>query len=167
MVTQRLPGPEITRRGRRHPSPPTGLSTAAKLARWAGGLAILAAGGVHLQEYVAGYSGIPTIGTLFLLNFVAATVIAVTLILPVAPGSRRAWPWITALAEAGGVAFAVTSLTFLLISQNTPLFGFREGGFIGGAILAAMVSEVASALLLGTALALRVPASHEEARLRP
>ena len=48
-----------------------------------GALAVLATGADHLDEYAAnGFSTVPTIGTLFLLNFVAATLIGVGLLLP-------------------------------------------------------------------------------------
>ena len=42
-------------------------------ARYAGALALLAVGLVHLQQYLKLYSEIPTIGPLFLLNFAGAT----------------------------------------------------------------------------------------------
>ena len=56
----------VERLGRNGPS--LGLT-----ARVAGALSLLAVGAVHLQQYDYLYSAIPTIGTLFLLNFVGAT----------------------------------------------------------------------------------------------
>jgi hypothetical protein len=46
-----------------------------------GALALLAVGGVHLQQYVYDYfSVIPTIGPLFLVNFIAATALGLLLL---------------------------------------------------------------------------------------
>src|SRR5947208_17156681 len=51
--------------------------------RYLGALAVLATGVAHIEQYsVDDYSTVPTIGTLFLLNFIAAIVIAVGLIAP-------------------------------------------------------------------------------------
>jgi len=52
--------------------------------RVTGALALLAMGALHLQQYLdAGYSALPTIGTLFLLNFVGGVALGVALLLPV------------------------------------------------------------------------------------
>src|SRR6476660_2144493 len=52
----------------------------ARAALYLGALAVLATGVLHIQQYSAqNYSTIPTIGTLFFLNFVSAVVIAVGL----------------------------------------------------------------------------------------
>ena len=49
----------------------------------AGAAGLLATGADHLDEYAAnGFSTVPTIGTLFLLNFIAATVVGAGLLLP-------------------------------------------------------------------------------------
>ena len=50
------------------------------VARGLGALALLAVGTIHLQQYLGPYSAIPTIGTLFLLNFAAAIVIGAALV---------------------------------------------------------------------------------------
>jgi hypothetical protein len=53
-------------------------------ARILGALALLAVGGIHIeQDTVAHYSVIPTIGELFLVNFIAATACGVALLVPV------------------------------------------------------------------------------------
>src|SRR3954463_3160177 len=57
-------------------------SSAALAARFMGALSLLAVGAVHLQQYEYLYSAIPTIGTLFLLNFAGATVIGLGLLVP-------------------------------------------------------------------------------------
>src|SRR5437867_4449622 len=48
-----------------------------------GALSLLAVGAVHLQQYVTLYSAIPTIGTLFVLNFAGATALGLGLLAPV------------------------------------------------------------------------------------
>jgi len=58
-------------------------SIVAQASRCLGALAVLATGIAHIEQYsVDDYSTVPTIGTLFLLNFIAAIVIAVGLIAP-------------------------------------------------------------------------------------
>jgi hypothetical protein len=52
-------------------------------ARVLGALSLLAVGAVHLQQYFELYSDIPTIGTLFVLNFVGATIVGLGLLGPV------------------------------------------------------------------------------------
>ena len=47
-----------------------------------GALAVLGLGAVHLEAYTGPYSSIPTIGTFFVLNFVAATAISLILLAP-------------------------------------------------------------------------------------
>ena len=71
-----------------HHSQPAALDVRpAHALEWAlrvlGALSLLAVGAVHLQQYDALYSAIPTIGTLFVLNFAGATAIGLGLLLPV------------------------------------------------------------------------------------
>ena len=110
-----------------------------------GALALLAMGAIHLQQYLDLYSAIPTIGTLFVLNFVGATVIGLGLLAPI---GRLAVP-----VAVGGIGLAATSFVFLLISEHRPLFGFQEPGFDPAGIAAARVSEIAAVVLLGAFLA--------------
>jgi hypothetical protein len=106
-----------------------------------GALALLASGLIHLEEYaLQHYDAIPTIGPLFLLDFLAAALIA----------GGLAWRPGRA-AAAVGVAVAAGSLAALLISERTPLFGFTESGY-RPAIVAAIATEVAAIVLLGVAL---------------
>ena len=98
--------------------------------RLTGALALLGAGALHLQQYAGDdYRVIPTIGTLFLLNFIGATVLGLYLLMPGgrSPGRlRRAGD---VLAALGGCSIAVGSLVALFISERTPLFGFMEQGY--------------------------------------
>ena len=67
-----------TTKGRRLGSAPRargGRPTLWLAARVLGALSLLAVGAVHLQQYFELYYDIPTIGKLFVLNFVGATIV--------------------------------------------------------------------------------------------
>src|ERR687887_2679026 len=70
-----------------------------------GALATLAVGAVHLQQYFKLYSSVPTIGTLFVLNFAGATVIGLALLAPIERIVAIAAP----LAALAGIGLAATS----------------------------------------------------------
>jgi hypothetical protein len=116
--------------------------------RYLGAAALLGVGIVHLQQYDgAHYSAIPTIGTLFLLNFVSAVVVAAGLFAPVERRFPRLRKQILGALAAAGVGIALGALVALLISEQTPLFGFMEGGY-RQAIVIAIVLEIATTVLL-------------------
>jgi amino acid transporter len=123
-----------------------------RIARVLGALSLLAVGIVHLQQYFELYSEIPTIGTLFVLNFVGATVVAVGLLAPLERLGRWGGAARSLLALAG-IAQAATAFVFLFISERTPLFGFKEPGYDPSAIMASRVAEVATVVFLGAFLA--------------
>ena len=125
--------------------------------RFLGALAVLAVGIVHLQQYLKLYSAIPTIGTLFVLNFAGATAIAVGLLAPVERvlGSRWGGRALSLLALAG-LGLAATAFVFLAIAEHTPLFGFMEPGYDRTAILVSRLAEGAAVVLLGSYLAARL-----------
>lgn len=118
-------------------------------------LALLSVGAVHLKEYTGLYSQLPTIGTLFVLNFAGATLLGFALLAPLDRIGGRWGSLALVLSSAGGIGLAATSFVLLLISQHTPLFGFMEPGYDPAGILAAQVSEVVTVLLLGTYLLVR------------
>src|SRR5690242_14348669 len=122
----------------------------AVVARYLGALALLAMGVIHLVEYAGNsYSQVPTIGTLFLLNFIGATTLAVALMSPLDRlGGRRGGQLLVLLAAAGA-AMAAVSIVFLLVSENTALFGFREAGYRSAIVLALIAEGVAVACLTG------------------
>jgi hypothetical protein len=122
------------------------------IARVLGALSLLAVGIIHLQQYFELYSDIPTIGTLFVLNFVGATVVCVGLLAPLERLGRWGGAAHTLLALAG-IAQAATAFAFLFISERTPLFGFQEPGYDPPAIMASRIGEVATVVLLGAFLA--------------
>jgi hypothetical protein len=109
-----------------------------------GALALLGAGLVHLEEYaLQHYSAIPAIGPLFLLQFLAAALIAAAL----------AWRPGRLLAAAG-TGVAAGSLVALLISEQEPLLGFRESGFRAAVVLS-IALELAAIALLAPGIAFR------------
>jgi hypothetical protein len=121
-------------------------TTRATTLRVTGALALLAMGVIHLEQYLgAGYSEIRTIGTLFLLNFIGAALVALGLILPL---DRMANGLHTLLALAGA-AMAATSIVFLLISESATIFGFRESGYSAAIVLALLAEGVAVLALFG------------------
>jgi hypothetical protein len=107
---------------------------------------------VHLQQYLYLYSAIPTIGTLFVLNFVGATVIGLGLLAPLERLLGRRGGAVVTLLALGGVALAATAFVFLLVSERTPLFGFMEPGYDPTAIMASRVAELVAVGLLGSYL---------------
>jgi len=123
--------------------------------RGLGALSLLAVGAVHLQQYVTLYSAIPTIGTLFVLNFAGATAIAFGLLAPVEHVFSRFGAAILALLTLGGIGLAAIAFAFLLVSERTPLFGFMEPGYDPPAIMASRVGELATVLFLGSFLFVR------------
>jgi hypothetical protein len=149
---------------------------------FAGALGLLATGADHLQQYTANqFSTVPTIGTLFLMNFIGATVLGVGLLLPMnriahrfadsrrlanssrLAGSsrlaharrladpRRLADQIRAVLALAGVGLATTSLIGLWISETSSLFGFTDHGF-RPAIVAAIVAESVSIVALSVYL---------------
>jgi hypothetical protein len=124
-------------------------------ARGLGALSLLAVGAVHLHQYEDLYSAIPTIGTLFVLNFVGATVLGIGLLVPFERLWHRWGTWLVAGLALGGIAIAAVSYVFLLIAERRPLFGFMEPGYNPDAIRAAQVSEIATVALLGVYLIAR------------
>jgi len=125
-------------------------------ARFAGALALLAVGAVHLQQYEFLYSTIPTIGPLFLLNFVGATVIGLALLAPVERLLGRLGGLAVGLLALGGAVQAAAAFVFLLVSERTPLFGFMEPGYDPTALMAARVAELVTVGLLGSFLVARL-----------
>jgi len=125
-----------------------GRSIIAQASLYLGALAVLATGVAHLEQYaVDDYSTVPTIGTLFLLNFVAAIVIAVGLTAPIRRVTGRYTDAVRAVFAVGGIGLGVLSLVALFISESSGLFGFVEHGY-RMAIVSAIVAEAAAIVFL-------------------
>ena len=101
----------------------------------AGAALLIASGSIHLDLYLTGYNSIPTIGPLFLLQIIAAFVLAIAIPLT---GHR--------LAYAAGAAFAIGTLGGYLLSLKVGLFGFTEVRTTAG-IVAAIIDVAAFAVL--------------------
>ena len=117
-------------------------------ALYLGAASLVVAGVVHLQQYYANdYRTVPTIGRLFVLNFVSAVVVAAGLIAPIGRVTRRYADVIRALLAVAGIGIAVLSLGALFISESSSLFGFTENGY-REPIVVAIASEVAAVVFL-------------------
>jgi hypothetical protein len=134
--------------------------------RYLGALGLVGVGLDHLEQFSADhYSAIPTIGTLFALNFAAATLLAAGLLAPVHRLRGRAWTIAPRLLSAGGISVAAGSLAGLLVSESTGLFGFMEAGY-RPAILLAIALEGTTTLLLAVHLAATHPRRRRAARVQ-
>jgi hypothetical protein len=117
------------------------------LVRLLAATSLLAVGGVHIQQYIVqDYRVIPTIGPLFLLNFIGGTVLGLYFLIPVGRNAGRFRLRVDAVAALTGWFLAAGALIGLLVSEHTPLFGFMEHGY-RFAIVFAIVSE---AVAIGT-----------------
>jgi hypothetical protein len=142
----------MTDRGRPASTLRRALTTAT---RYAGALALLAVGLDHLQQYAEdSYSVIPTIGTLFALNFASASVITAGLFAPVQKLPGRAGRVAVPLLALSGIGVAAGSLAGLFASETSGLFGFMETGY-RSAIVISIALEAATIALLGAHLVLR------------
>jgi hypothetical protein len=122
---------------------------AAEAARYLGAVSILVVGAIHAQQYYDAYFYVvPTIGTLFLLSFLGAGIVGVTLFAPIRRLGREAGNLILTLAALGGIGIAMGTLVSLLVSEYTPLFGFMESGY-RLAIILTLVFDVLSTAFLG------------------
>ena len=107
-----------------------------------GGTALLAwAGYIHLHLWLEGYRQIPVNGPLFLLDALAAFVLAAILL---------AWP--RPLAGLAAAGFLGSTLGALIISLSAGLFGFRESIHASFAVQSLVVEAVAVLALLAWAV---------------
>src|SRR3954467_9549806 len=116
--------------------------TIARVAQYLGALAVLATGIAHVQQFYADdYSSVPTIGTLFYLNFLSAVLIAAGLVAPLGPIAGRYTRAIRAAFAVAGIGLGALSLVALFVSESSGLFGFQEHGYRTPIVLA-IVFEV-------------------------
>jgi hypothetical protein len=113
-----------------------------------GALALLVIGAVHYQQYRYGfYSSIPTIGGLFLVNFLSAAALGLLLLAPLRSWLGRAGGVLHEVAALAGIGVAAGGLIALVISEHTPLFGFMEHGY-RFVIVLAIASDAAAVAVL-------------------
>lgn len=123
-------------------------------------------GADHYYEYsVDQYAVLPTIGTLFLLNFISATAFGLLLLAPLERLFHRVGRAVLRIAALSGLGVAATSLAALLVSEQTKLFGFMESNY-RPAIVVAIASEAAAAVFLALVLVFSRGAA-EPVRKRP
>jgi hypothetical protein len=143
--------------------------------RGLGAVLILFVGADHYYEYsVDQYSVLPTIGTLFLLNFISASAIGLILLMPLERIFARFGGAALRLAALSGFGIAASSLVALLVSEHTKLFGFMESNY-RPEIVVAIASEAAAAVILlllfaigfGTARRVGGPRSSRPPHARP
>jgi hypothetical protein len=128
---------------------------------------LLAIGAVHLQQYIVqDYRVIPTIGPLFLLNFIAATVLGLYFVVPARARVSRVRLLADTTAALSGMGVAAGGLAALIVSEHTPLFGFMEHGY-RFAIVFTIASEVVAILALGIFLGLSLAATRKRDSGRP
>jgi hypothetical protein len=111
---------------------------------------------VHLYEFEHFYSPIPTIGTLFFLNFLSGTAIGLCLLTPIERITPRHGSSLLILLALAAIMLAAVAFAFLVISQHTPLFGFQEPGYDPAGIDAVRAAEIATVIFLGAFLLARL-----------
>jgi len=102
-----------------------------------GAAAVAMSASVHLHLWVDGYSGIATIGPLFLLQAISGYVLAVAILVLRRP--------VVALAGAG---FLLATMAGFLLSVNVGLFGFQDSWSAPWATTAFAVEGVGAVPLL-------------------
>jgi hypothetical protein len=140
---------------RRHPS--------IAVSRTLGAIALLVIGGLHYQQYrYAFYSSVPTIGSLFLLNFISGTALGLFLIVPMRSWLGRRGKLLDQVAALSGLGVAAGGLAGLLISEHAPLFGFMEHGYRFAIVLA--IASDATAIVALSAFLVRGRTRARDAR---
>lgn len=108
--------------------------------RYVGVVAIAIVGMVHLQQWDGLLHSVPTINTLFLLNAIGATSVALAL-----TGLRGP---LCAVAALGGIAISIGSFVLILIAENGSIFGYSETSWRLPIVIAVIAEVVATAALL-------------------
>ncbi len=120
--------------------------------RVAGALLLLVSACIHLVLYLTGYRSIPTIGWLFLVQFLVAFILAIGALVT---HSR--------LAAVAGAAFALSTLGCYLLAAWIGLFGFKEirtrAGIAAGLIEVAAFATLALAAVITGARSATGPAT--------
>jgi len=109
--------------------------------RVAGAVLLVVSAGIHLDLYLTGYRSTPTIGWLFLVQFLVAFILAIGALVT---HSR--------LVAVAGAAFALSTLGCYLLAVWIGLFGYKEIRTRAG--IAAGLIEVAAFATLALAVAI-------------
>jgi len=126
----------------------TWLEVVGEVARYLGAVSLLMVAAIHAQQYYDAYfSAVPTIGRLFMLNLVGAGVTGLLLLAPVRLLGRRAGNAILIPAALAGIGVAAGAFTALIVSEYTPLFGFKESGYRLAIELSLLFEGLATLLL--------------------
>lgn len=128
---------------------PSARELAVEGTRYLGAASIVVVGVIHAQQYYDAYFNVvPTIGTLFLLSFIGAGVVAAILVAPVHRLGRDLGDAVLVAAALGAIGIALGSLVALLWSEYSPLFGFMESGY-RLAIVLTLVFDSLTTVVLG------------------
>ncbi len=109
--------------------------------RVSGALLLAASASIHLYLYLTGYRSIPTIGWLFLMQYVVGYILTVAVLVT---HSR--------IAAAASAAFALSTLSAYLLAVWGGLFGFREIRTRAG-IAAGLIEVAAFGVLIMASIA--------------
>ena len=126
----------VGRHRRRRPISPLELRL-----RVAGALLLAASASIHLYLYLTGYRSIPTIGWLFLMQFIVGYILTVAVLVT---HSR--------IAAAASAAFALSTISAYLLAIWGGLFGFREIRTRAG-IAAGLIEVAAFGVLIMASIA--------------
>jgi hypothetical protein len=112
----------------------------ARVWRWVAALGVFVSAVVHVLLWVQGYSDIPVVGPLFLLNAIGGIVLSVLLVV-----------WKHWLPLVGGIAFGAATLIAFLLSTTVGFYGVYDtspeiDALVAG--VAEVVAVVASAVAL-------------------
>jgi hypothetical protein len=119
-----------------------------EIARYLGAVSILVVGGIHAQQYYDAYFRVvPTIGTLFLLSFIGATVVGGVLFAPVRLLGQQLGDLVLSLAALGAIGIALGTFVSLVYSEYAPLFGFMESGYRLAIVLTLVFDGLTTAFL--------------------
>ena len=116
-----------------------------------------------MQQYTVNhYSVVPTIGSLFLLNFIGATITGTILLIPVGASVGRTRLAFDGVAAVIGIGVAFGAFVALSVSEHTPLFGFREYNY-REVIVIALASEAIAVVSLAVFVVRAAAAGREGA----
>lgn len=146
MVVQQGKSPgQRTSRGVATAPPPAGHSMGELAAQVLGAVLLGGTAGIHARLYTTGYSTIPKIGPLFLVNAVAGSLLCLAMVLV-----RGRWGWLPA---GVGVGLELGTLVGLIVAVTRGIFGFTDTT-AAPLFWQSIVVEGAGTLVLGALTAL-------------